>query len=39
MTTTPSTSDALTTPDHPKKSDVTRSPREVENYLAQTENR
>jgi hypothetical protein len=38
MTTTPSTSDALTTLDLPKKSDVTRSPREVENYLARTEN-
>jgi hypothetical protein len=38
MTTTLSTSDALTTLDLPKKSGVTKSPREVEQYLARTEN-
>jgi len=38
MTTTLSTSDALTTLDLPKKSDATRSPREVEPYLARAEN-
>jgi len=38
MTTTLSTSDALTTLDLPEKSDVTKSPREVEQYLARTEN-
>ena len=38
MTTTPSTSDALTTLDLPKKSDVTKSPREVEQHLARTDN-
>ena len=38
MTTTLSTSDALTTLDLPEKPDVTKSPREVEQYLARTEN-
>jgi hypothetical protein len=38
MTTTLSTSPALTTLDLPKKPDVTKSPREVEQYLARTEN-
>jgi len=38
MTTTLSTSDPLTTLDLPKKSDVTKSPREFEQYLARAEN-
>ena len=38
MTTTLSTSDAFTTLDLPEKSDMTESPREVEQYLARTEN-
>jgi hypothetical protein len=38
MTTTPGAIDALTTLDLPEMSDVTRSPREVEQYLACTEN-
>ena len=38
MTTTLSTSVALTTLDLPEKSDVTKSPREVEQHLARTEN-
>src|SRR5262249_23637271 len=38
MTTTLNTSDALTTLDLPEKPDVTKSPREVEQYLARTEN-
>jgi hypothetical protein len=38
MTTTLSASHALTTLDLPKKPDVTKSPREVEQYLARTEN-
>jgi len=38
MTTTPGVIGALTTPDLPEMSDVTKSPREVEQYLARTEN-
>jgi hypothetical protein len=38
MTTTLSTSGALTTPDLPEKPGMTRSPREVEQYLARSEN-
>ena len=38
MTTTLSTSDALTTLNLPEKPDVTRSPRGVEQYLTRTEN-
>ena len=38
MTTTLSAIDALNTLDLPEKPDVTKSPREVEQYLARTEN-
>ena len=38
MTSTLSTSDALTTLDLPKKFDVTKFPREVEQYLEHTDN-
>ena len=38
MTATPGAIDALATPDLPEMSDVTKSPREVEQYLARTEN-
>jgi hypothetical protein len=38
MTTTLSTSDALTTWIFPRSPDVTKSPREVEQYLARTDN-